>query len=586
LYAPILVLTAFSFNASRQMAVWTGFTWEWYLRAWQDQAIARSVRTSLIVAGLCTAISLAIGTPAALALGRHKFRGKGAAIALFTLPIVVPEIVIAFASVAFFGAVGWELGYSTVVAAHVAFSVSYVVFVVRSRLTAVDPRLEEAAADLGATPWTTFARVTLPLLMPGIVAAGLLVFTISLDDYVVTSFVAGRGGATLPVQIYSMIKTGITPQINAISTVLLVGTLALVGVSHRFEAGRAGRPALAVVTAVLLAIGAFAIGGTAGRASGRELNVYIWAEYLPASAVAEFERRYGVHVNVELYDSNEALQAKLQTGVARYDIVVPSDYMVQILARQDLLQRLDRDRLTNYTNLSSRFLGLSYDPENAYSVPYCWGTTGLAFRVDRTGRELDSWLDLWEPALADRIGMLNDVREVFSAALKSRGHSLNSTDPDEIAAAARHLAQQKGLVRTYDSDAFADNLLTGEVWASQSYSGQIARAAAENPNIHYVIPKEGCTMFLDNVCIPVGAQNLDLAYLFIDFILEGEVAAAITTSTGYATANREALAFLPPEWRDNPIVYPPEDLLDRCEVIQDLGEAIDLYDRAWTRIKS
>ncbi len=586
LYLPILILVAFSFNDSRQMAVWQGFTWDWYAKAWQDTAVIEALRTSLLVAFLATAISVALGTPAAIALGRHRFRGKGLVDGLFYLPVIVPEIVLGFASVVYFGLVGWRLGFWSVVAAHVAFSISYVVFVVRGRLAMLDPRLEEAATDLGASPVEAFLRVTLPLLAPGLVSAALLVFTVSLDDYVVTSFVAGRGGTTLPLQIYSMVRTGVTPEINAISTLLLAATFVLVFVSQRLEAQRAGKVAVVVALVAVLGLGAFALGGTTRQEGRRELGVYIWSNYLTDDMVREFEERYNVRVHVELYDSNEALLAKLQTGVTSYDIVVPSDYMVGILGRAGLLEEIDTRQLTNFENLAPRFVGLPYDPENRYSVPYGWGTSGIGYRRDMIGRDAESWNDLWDPAFKDRVGMLNDIRENFGAALKRAGRSLNETDTAEIARAAKALEAQKPLVRTYDSDTFSDNLLSGEVWVTQSYSGQVARAILDNPDVGYAIPKEGCTMFVDNMCIPKGAPNRDLALLFLNYVLEGPVAAQFVESTGYATPNRAAVDSLPPEWRDNPAVYPPEEVLDRCELIQDLGETTEVYDRYWTEIKS
>lgn len=586
LYLPILVLVAFSFNGSRQMSVWSGFTWDWYARAWNDAAVVQSLRTSLLVGFLATALSVLLGTPAAVALGRHKFRGKGTVDALFYLPVVVPEIVLGFASVVFFGLVGWRLGFASVVAAHVAFSVSYVVFVVRARLAMLDPRLEEAATDLGATPFGAFVRVTLPLLAPGLVSAALLVFTISLDDYVVTSFVAGRGGTTLPLQIYSMVRTGVTPEINAISTLLLAATFALVFASRRLESERIGKGTVAVATAVVLALGAFAFGGAARGDSRRELSVYIWSNYLTDDMIHEFEERYGVRVHVELYDSNEALLAKLQTGVTSYDVVVPSDYMVGILARSGLLEEIDTRELTNFRNLSPRFVGLPFDPENRYSVPYGWGTSGIGYRRDLVGRDVTSWNDVWDPKLSDRVGMLNDMRENFAAALKRHGRSINETDEREIARAAEALEKQKPLVRTYDSDTFADSLLSGEVWASQAYSGQVAKAIAENPNVGYVVPAEGCTLFVDNVCVPKNAPNRDLALLFINYVLEGRVAAQFVESTGYATPNATAAEFLDPEWRDNPAIFPPDSVLDRCEFMNDLGPVTEIYDKYWTEIKS
>jgi spermidine/putrescine transport system permease protein len=232
LYAPIAILVAFSFNASRQTASWSGFTLDWYRQLLGDPSLFRAVRTSLTVASAATAAAVLLGTPAALALARHDFRGRRATQALLYLPVIIPEVVLGAALVTFFGAVGLRLSIATVVIAHVVFSVSYVAIVVRARLAGLDPALEEAARDLGAGPFETFRRVTLPLALPGILAAALLVFTLSIDDYVITSFVAGVGATTLPLHIYSMLKVGVTPEVNAVSTLLLAGTVALIVIAQ------------------------------------------------------------------------------------------------------------------------------------------------------------------------------------------------------------------------------------------------------------------------------------------------------------------------------------------------------------------
>jgi spermidine/putrescine transport system permease protein len=233
LYAPIAILVAFSLNASRQTAFWAGFTLDWYRRLFGNAELFHAVRNSLVVAAGATAIAVLLGTPAALALARPGFRGERATQALLYLPVIIPEVVLGAALVTFFGAVGLRLSIVTVVIAHVVFSVSYVAIVVRARLAGLDPALMEAARDLGAGPFETFRRVTLPLAAPGILAAALLVFTLSIDDYVVTSFVAGVGATTLPLHIYSMLKVGVTPEVNAISSLLLAVTIVLIVAAHR-----------------------------------------------------------------------------------------------------------------------------------------------------------------------------------------------------------------------------------------------------------------------------------------------------------------------------------------------------------------
>jgi len=235
LYAPIAILVVFSFNRSRQTAVWEGWTTEWYRSLAQNDLLLAALKNSLIVGGVATLIATVLGTLVALALGRHTFRGEGFTRQLLYLPVIIPEIVLGAALVTFFGALAFRLSLLTVVIAHVVFCVSYVAIVVRARLAGFDRSLEEAALDLGARPVQTFVRVTLPLLAPGIVAGALLSFTISIDDYVITSFVAGVGSTTLPLQIYSMLKVGVTPEVNAVSTLILAVTVVLIAVAQRLQ---------------------------------------------------------------------------------------------------------------------------------------------------------------------------------------------------------------------------------------------------------------------------------------------------------------------------------------------------------------
>jgi spermidine/putrescine transport system permease protein len=586
LYAPIIVLVILSFNRSRFSTIWQGFSWHWYDLAWKDKELIAALRMSLLIALATTLIATIIGTAAALALARYRFKLKQFAEALVYLPVIIPEIVIGFSTAGLFGLLGIGFGISTVIAAHVAFAISYVVFVVRAKVATFDPKLEEAAMDLGATPVQTFLRVTLPIILPGIVSAALLVFTISLDDFVITSFVAGPGAATLPIKIYSMVKTGVTPEINAISTILLVATVLLVFVSENLSKGKFSRGTMATGAATIGLLIFFALGGQTQTARGGELNVFIWSNYLPDSVIAEFEQKYNAKINVELYDSNEALLAKLQSGGVKYDIIVPSDYMVTVLKEQGLLDEINLDVITNFSNLDPQFVGLPYDPNNQYSVAYMWGTTGIAYRRDKITEPVDSWASLLDERYKDRIAMLDDVRETLGAMLKYQGKTLNSTDENEITEAARLLAGQKPLVKAYDSGGFDLLLLSGDVWIAQAYSGQIAKAMMENSNIAYVVPKEGCTFFVDNLCIPGNAEHKALAQEFINFVLDSQVAANIANGTGFSSPSKSARALIRPEMLTNEAAYPSPAALEKCELIKEIGQAINIYDRLWTEIKS
>lgn len=584
LYAPIVVLVALSFNSGRLASSWQGFTLDWYVRLLSNPQVLGALRNSLIVAGVTTLLATAVATAAALALARRRVPGQAALGALVTLPIVVPEIVIASALLLLFSGAGLRLGFASVILAHVSFSVSYAVIVVRARFAGLDLSLEEAAMDLGAGPWRTFRHVTLPGIAPGVLAAGLLVFALSIDDYVITSFVAGVGSTTLPVQIYSMVKSGLSPEINAVSTLLLVATSLLLLSAHLVERGRPARRALAPggLGLLILLFPFLALPSVGAR---RTLNLYIWSNYIAPETLARFERRHGVRVQLDLYDSNEALLAKLQAGNVAYDVVCPSNYVIEVLLKQGLLRPLDRGALPHFENLEPRFLGLEHDPGNAYSAPYFWGTTGIAYRRSRTG-PIDSWAALWQERLRGRVLMLDDPRETLGAALLRLGRGINETDPAALREAQRLLVLQKPLVRAYNSSNFEDVLLSGDVWAAQGWNGQFARAMQQDPDIAYVIPKEGSALFLDSLVVPANAPDPELAHRFIDFALEAEVSAEICRTMGYSTPNRAGLALLPESVRRNPAIFPPAEALARLELLRDVGEATVLYDRLWTEVKT
>jgi spermidine/putrescine transport system substrate-binding protein len=242
--------------------------------------------------------------------------------------------------------------------------------------------------------------------------------------------------------------------------------------------------------------------------------------------------------------------------------------------------------VNNISNIDPQFTGLPYDEKHQFSIPYMWGTTGIAFRKDKMLGPVDSWAAVWDVRYKDRIAMLDDVREPLSAALKFLGKSANTTNPMEIEAAAKLLLEQKPLVKAYDSGGFDQMLLSGDAWIAQSYSGQIAKAISDNPNIGYVIPKEGCTIFVDNMCIPQNAPNRALAHEFINFVLDRQVAADIANGTGYSSPNLAARPLIRHDLLENEAAYPPRNAIERCEFIREIGPAVSIYDRWWTEIKS
>jgi spermidine/putrescine-binding protein len=324
---------------------------------------------------------------------------------------------------------------------------------------------------------------------------------------------------------------------------------------------------------------------TQARDAGK-LNIYIWSAYLPKEVLDKFTERTGIKVNFDTYDSNEALLEKLQSGVADYDLVVPSDYMVRILVAEKLIQPLDHTKLPNIANLDPRFLDKKFDAKNAHSLPYFWGTTGFGYNKAKLGA-LDSWKAIFDPKHKGRILMLDDMREVFGAALKSMGKSLNETDPAVLKQAADLLKKQKALVATYNSGDFANILAAGDVDIAHGYNGQIAEVVAKEPEkLAYVVPKEGATLWMDNVCIPTKSRNVENVYKFLDFIMEAEVNAEIVNGVSYASANVPAKKFIRPEILNDASIYPPDEVIARCEFLEDIGDTTTVLDQYWTEIKA
>lgn len=322
----------------------------------------------------------------------------------------------------------------------------------------------------------------------------------------------------------------------------------------------------------------------------KELHVYNWSEYIDPEIYSEFEAEFGVKVIEDTFASNEDLLAKFQAGASGYDLIVPSDYMVNIMNQLGLLAELNYDNIPNFANIDERFRDPPYDPGNKFSVPYQWGTSGIGYDADVFEEPPDSWAYLFDPEMAapyaGKISMLNDPREALGAALKYLGYSLNTEDPAQLEEAKQLLLQQKAWVATYDSEGFEDLLAAGETQLAHSWSGDIFMAAVEAPQLWYTIPKEGAVIWTDNLAIPKTANSQYTAEVFINYLLRPEVGAKVSNYTWYASPNEAATELISEEITGEPAIYPPEDVMDRLEFIRDVGEATTLYDRIWTEIKS
>jgi spermidine/putrescine transport system substrate-binding protein len=328
-------------------------------------------------------------------------------------------------------------------------------------------------------------------------------------------------------------------------------------------------------------------GGGGGGNGERAINIYNWSDYFAEDTVSGFEEEAGVRATVDFYSSNEELLAKLQAGGTGYDWIVPSDYMVTIMRQSNVLQQLDRSQIPNFENIGEDFLGLPYDPENEFSVPYQWGTTGILYNPEVVGEDVTSWDVLFNEEFRGRIGMLDDVRETFGAALYRLGYSPNTTDEAELDEATQMLRDQKPLVRGYFASPEARDLVVGgDLALTLIYSGDAFTGIAENENLAYAIPQEGATRWTDNMAIPQGAPHPDVAHEFINYILDAEVGAELSNYTYFGTPNEAALPMIDEEARNDPTIYPPPEQFERLAVLEDLGEATRDYERRFTEIKS
>lgn len=317
----------------------------------------------------------------------------------------------------------------------------------------------------------------------------------------------------------------------------------------------------------------------------RVVNVYSWSEYLPQDIQDKFTAKTGIKVKLTVYESNEMLVDKLQAGVSDFDIVVPSDYTIALLKRRNLLQKIDASKISNWKNLDPKLLGRPYDAKNEYSMPCFWGTTGIGYNKKTMGT-VDSWQVMFDEKNAGKILMLKDSRECLAAALKLMGKSINEKDPAVLKQAGEMLKAQKKLVKTYNSDDFDQALGRGDVQLAQGYNGQFAKLiATDRAKFAYVVPKEGGTMWIDSFCIPAKAKNVTEAHEFLNFLLDPEIGASLVNQVSYASGNMAARKGIKPEILNDPSIYPPDDVIKRCEVMADVGqETMDVIDKIWEEI--
>jgi spermidine/putrescine transport system substrate-binding protein len=337
----------------------------------------------------------------------------------------------------------------------------------------------------------------------------------------------------------------------------------------------------------VLAFGAFiAVMGLVLASCGSRptINVYNWGDYIDPDIIRIFEQETGIRVRYSTYSRNEELYTRIARGGSGYDVVFPSDHMISKMIREDLLERLDFANIPNYINVDARFMGLDYDPDNLYSVPYLWGTMGILYNTTMVHQDVDSWNILWDTNFARQIFMYESMRDIIAVGQRRLGFSVNDTNLANLYLVRDSLIEQKPLVQAYLDENIRDKMIGREGALAMVYSGDAMYCIEENDELAYIVPKEGSIVWFDAMVIPKGARNKAHAEAFINFMLRPDIALMNTLYVGYSTTNYEAFKLLSAEWQNDPVYWPCDDVLARCEVLLDLGDFTREYDRIWTQV--
>ena len=604
-YLPIVYMVIFSFNEGKSLTSFTGFSLRWYQHMLESQDMMEALYTTFSIAILATFISTVVGTISAIGLSKSKKVIRNIMDQVNNLPMMNPEIVTAIGFMLLFITFNVEKGYMTMLLAHIAFCIPYVILSVMPKIRSLDPNLADAAMDLGATPWQALRKVIVPQITPGIVSGALIAFTMSVDDFIISYFVTGRGVKNLSIVVYTMSKR-VNPSINAVSTlvvviitiVLLIINLAPIVAAKNRKSDTIGKrrrlvPAAAAVLCAA-AVGICAVnfgGGSSDRPfEGQTLHIYNWGEYTGENIIGDFEEETGATVVMENFDSNEQMYIKVANGES-YDLLVPSDYMIQRLIEEDLLQKLDKSKLTCMDKLADAVKGLPYDPNNDYSVPYFWGTVGIVYdknKVDIEDLEREGYNIFLDEKYKGDVYLYDSERDSFMMALKALGYSMNTENEQELQEAYEWLVQ---CVETMDTeivtDEIIDNMAQGRKALGLIYSGDASYVMAENEDMGYFMPETGTNLWSDAMVIPKNAKNPDLAHAFINYASDYDGAYDNSSYVGYTSANQEVMDTLSGEGGDYEGIgaYIPRTDNENDEVFVYNEDTKKIISDLWSRVK-
>ena len=612
-YLPILYIIIFSFNDSRSLTKFGGFSLRWYEKMFADSTMMEAVLYTVIIAIIATVVATVVGTITAIGLSKSRKVVQKMVERINDLPVMNPDIVTAISLLMFFSVLTVKKGFGTLLIAHIMFCIPYVMLSVTPKLRSLDPNLIDAAMDLGATPFQALTKVIVPQIKPGIVSGALIAFTMSFDDFVISYFTTGNGVNNISILVYTMSKR-VNPSINALSTIVILLITLVLGVVNivpivrekREKDGKSSRAvsrkAMAAVAAVLvLAV----VGGTVGARLSQQhksaaavekygsnvLKLYLPGEYLGENVISDFEKQYGVRVIVENFDSNEMMYTKLMAG-DRYDVIIPSDYMIERLMNEDFLQPLDKSMIPNMENMSDAVLGMSYDSDNTYSIPYFWGSVGLVYNhenVDPAVIESEGWEVLRNTDYAGHIYIYDSERDSFMMAFKALGYSMNTEDPNEINDAYEWLLQMNNTMSpVYVTDEVIDGMMNGYKDIAVVYSGDAAVVLDENEDMSFYMPSQGTNIWCDAMVIPANAENPKLAHEFINYMITYEAAFDNTETVGYTSPNAEVFEEMTSSedlYADN-AAYLPRSGYEKDEMFHDNQVLMRELSKLWIKVKA
>lgn len=603
LYMPILTLVVLSFNATKTRGRFAGFSLRWYRSLFQDQSILHALFTTLLIALISALAATVFGTIVAFAMNHMKKWKKTTLMSLTNIPMLNADIVTGISLMLLFIAVNYTMGFSSVLIAHITFNLPFVILSVAPRLGSMNTSAFEAAQDLGASKAYAFWKVIFPDIMPNILTGFLLSFTMSVDDFVITHFTKGVGIDTLSTMIYTEQKKGIRPEIYSLSTLMFVTifVLLILYILHKSHAEKIKSRAssrmeaasrwisLSLVPVVFLVV-LFGYYSTKTTSTG-SLKVYNWGEYMDPQVLELFEKETGISVTYDEYETNESMYPIIAKGAADYDLICPSDYMIQKMSDEGLLEPINWSRIPNAKNIDDQYFEFArgYDENNTYSMPYLWGTVGILYNKKMVKGPIDSWGVLWDTRYQDDILMQKSVRDAFGVALKYLGYSLNTTDEAQLDEVKQKLLEQKhsGVVQAYVVDEVRDKMIAGEAAMGVIYSGEALTCMEENEDLAYVIPKEGSNLWMDNFAIVKGAKNKENAEKFLNFLCRPEIMKMNFEYITYSVPSSKARELLPDEYKNSTIAFPALDSLKNCEVLKYVGKDGDsLYNQKWKEIMS